>query len=123
MTFYEIIDGLIDAGDSLLDEHERVPADRRNDKNYTDARAEIHQELSSVEDVETGCYHESAHFAYSVFLGFKLKKDITHFRIVGPTIKYHPSTDAGPESYEPTPMAVKAPGLPLPYNIESLENL
>lgn len=123
MTFYEIIDGLIDFGDSLLDEHERVPSDKRNDKNYTDARAEIHQELANVEDVETGCYHESAHFAYSMFLGFKLKKDVTHFRIVGPTIKLHPPTNTEPEWYEPTSMAIKTPGLPLSYNIESLEEL
>jgi hypothetical protein len=69
MTFYEIIDGLIDAGDLLLNEQERVPSGKRSDKNYTDARDTIHQELSSVQDVEAGCYHESAHFVYSTFFG------------------------------------------------------
>jgi hypothetical protein len=123
MTFYEIIDRLIDAGDSLLDEPERVPADKRSDKNYIDARDEIHQELSSAEAVEAACYHESGHFAYSVILGFKLEKDTTHFRIIGPTIKYHPPTDTEPEWYEPTPTATRTPGLPLPYNNESLEEL
>jgi hypothetical protein len=121
VTHHEIIDGLIDAGDALLDEQERVPADKRSDKNYTDARTVIHQELSNAEAVEAACYHESGHFAYSVFLGFKLEKDVTHFRIIGPTIKYHPPTDTEPERYEPTPTAIKTPGLPLPCDNESLE--
>jgi hypothetical protein len=123
MTFYETIDALIDAGDLLLSEKERVPVDKRSVKGYTYARALIHQELSSFEDVEAACYHESAHFVYSTFLGFKLKKDVTLFQIIGPTIKYHPRIDPYPEWYEPTPTAVQTPGLPLPYDNESLEEL
>jgi hypothetical protein len=123
MTFYEIIDGLIDAGDLLITESERVPADKRSNKDYEDARDMIHQELSDVEDVTTACYHESAHYAYSVFLGYKLKRDVTHFKVVGPSIKFHSPTDTEPEWYEPTPTAVSAPGLQLPYDSESLEEL
>jgi hypothetical protein len=123
MTFSEAIDALIDAGDLLLSEPDRVPLDKRGDKKYSNARATIHQELSSIEDVEAACYHESAHFVYSTFLGFKLKKDVTLFRIIGPTIKYHPRNDPYPEWYEPTPTAVQTPGLPLPYDNESLEEL
>src|SRR5258708_1109945 len=100
MTFYEIIDGLIDAGDLLLNKQERVPGGKGSDKDYTDVRAVIHQELSSVEDVETACYHESAHFIYSTLLGFKLQKDVTYFRVIGPTIKYHPPNGTNPEWYE-----------------------
>jgi hypothetical protein len=123
VTFYEAIDALIDAGDLLLSEKERVPLDKRSVKGYTYARALIHQELSRFEDVEAACYHESAHFVYSTFLGFKLKKDVTLFQIIGPTIKYHPRIDPYPEWYEPTPTAVQTAGLPLPYDNESLEEL
>src|SRR6266481_4296666 len=108
MAFFEIIDSLIDVTG--------VPKCKRNGEQYEAACKEIHDDLSDVGDVEATCYHESAHFVYATFLGYKLKKDTSAFKIIGPRIEYHPATNAKPEWYEPTTSALKAPGLQsLPY--------
>jgi hypothetical protein len=121
MTFFEVIEHLIDAGDLQLEEHERVPSNERDRPQYKEARDVIHSEFANFEAVEAACYHESSHFVYATLLAFELGKDPTTFRVVGPTIKYHPLADTASEKYEPTPTALKAPGLPLPNNSKSLE--
>jgi len=115
MTFSEIIDSLIDTVD--------VPEGKRNGEGYESARKEIHDDLSDVGDVEAACYHESAHFVYATFLGYRHKKDTSAFRVMGPKIEYHAPTDIEPEWYESTSSWLKAPGLSLPYTNESMEEL
>jgi hypothetical protein len=103
MTFYEIIDSLIDVN--------AVPEKKRSGEGYGDARKEIHDNLVTIEDVTAACYHEAAHLIYATNLGFALKADVSGFQILGPHIKYYPATDDKAEWYEPTTMAISTPGL------------
>ncbi len=89
MTFYEIINGLVDAGDKVL-------ADRRSGDDYTTARKRIHDELASPHDVEVACYHEAGHWVYSL-------------PVIGPRIEYYPATNGKPEKYNATPTGLESP--------------
>jgi hypothetical protein len=108
MTIYEIIDGLIDEGDSLLDESARVPMDERNDNFYKEARKHIHEHLPTKEAIELVCYHETGHYFAAVEAATQLRLDSSQFKIVGPSIRYNPKVF---ECYNPTSMGLFAPGL------------
>jgi hypothetical protein len=104
MTFYEIIDGLIDAGDE-------VPAVKRNGDGYAAARKLIHDELASPHDVEVACYHEAGHWAVAVASADQLEADGSLFEVCGPRIKYYYPVDGKPERYEATPTGLKMVGM------------
>ena len=94
MTFFEIIDSLIDVTD--------VPLCKQNGEGYESARKVIHEELSSVKDVEVACHHEAGHWAVAVASADQLEADGSLFEVGGPRIKYHYPVDGKPEHYEPT---------------------
>ena len=97
MTFFEIIDNLIDVTG--------VPVLKQNGEQYEDARKLIHTELSTVEGVEIACYHEAGHWAQAVLA---LGADGSLFEVVGPRIKYDESKK---NPYDPTPTGLSLPGL------------
>jgi hypothetical protein len=103
MTFYEIIDGLINV--------DAVPESNRRGKGYDDARKEIHEEISVPNDVQAVCYHEAAHWIYAEFLGFELElseDDLALIKPVGLRITYYPSDDK-PGRYEAIVSAIAIP--------------
>jgi hypothetical protein len=107
MTFYDVIDGLIDAGD-------KVPAVKRNGDDYTTARKIIHDELASQHDVEVGCFHEAGHWAYSLPV-VKLSGGNTKLlKVIGPRIKYHPATNDKSQKYDATPTGLESPKIDRP---------
>ena len=73
MTLYEIIDALIDEGDSLLDESARVPMDGRNDNFYKKARKHIHEHLPTKEAIELVCCHEVGHYFAAIEAATQLR--------------------------------------------------
>jgi hypothetical protein len=103
VNFYDTIESLINV--------DLVPEKKRIGENYEAARNEIHEELSTPEDVEAVCYHEAAHWIYAEFLGFELElseDDLALIKPVGPRITYHPSDDK-PERYEAIVSAMAVP--------------
>src|SRR6266702_4694249 len=107
MTFYEIIDGLIDAGD-------KVQADKRSGDGYATARQRIHEELASSHDVEVACYHEAGHWAYSLPVVKLSVGNLKLLRVIGPRIKYYAATDGRPEKYDATPTGLESPKIQRP---------
>lgn len=101
MTFYEMIDRLIDLTE--------VPEDKRRGEGYESARRLIHEELANVMDVDVACHHEAAHWAEAVLVAnqFGIGIDGSLFKVVGPSITYDPSKD----TYEPTPTGLKMIGM------------
>jgi hypothetical protein len=98
MTFLEMMDRLIDVTE--------VPEDKRCGEGYESARRSIHEELSNALDVDVACHHEAAHWAEAVLAADQLGMDGSMFEVVGPSIKYDPSTD----TYEPTSTGLKMIG-------------
>lgn len=103
MTFYETIDSLIDVTS--------VPVDKRCGEGYDDARKEIHDNLTTTEDVTAVCYHEAGHLIYANLVGFKYMVNTSDFRIVGPQITYLAAAGDRPERYESTSTAIRTPRL------------
>jgi hypothetical protein len=99
MTFYEIIDSLIDVTG--------VPKCQQKGEGYESARKSIHDEFATVEDVEIGCYHEAGHWAFAVLVANQLGVDGSLFDVVGPRIKY----DAKTNLYDATPTGLSLPGM------------
>jgi hypothetical protein len=115
-TFYEIIDGLINV--------EQVPVDKRSGDGYVAARKLIHDELSSEHDVEVACYHEAAHWTYSIPVIKLSVGDQRLLKVVGPRIEYYPATNDRPEKYDPIPMGLQSPHIdPRDYSDRLLELL
>src|SRR6266851_4451526 len=117
MTFYEIIDSLIDVTG--------VPVDKRCGEGYEAARKEIHDNLATIEDVTAVCYHEAGHLIYANLVGFKYNVNTADFRIVGPQIEYHEATNSEPAWYESTSTAIRSTGLraKIPHTNEGLLDL
>jgi hypothetical protein len=101
MTLHEIIDSLIDVTG--------VPLLKQQGKKYEDARKEIHDNLTTIEDVTAACYHEAGHLIYANLVGFKYNVNTTDFKILGPRIKY--VEENGVDCYDATPTAIDCPGL------------
>jgi hypothetical protein len=99
MTFYEMIDRLIDVTE--------VPENKHSGEGYESARRLIHEELTNVKDVDVGCHHEAAHWSEAVLAANQLGVDVSLFKVVGPRITYDASRDA----YEPTPTGLKMIGM------------
>lgn len=117
MTFWEIIDRLIDDGD-------QVPLINRKGNGYEAARKLIHDELSSEHAVEVACYHEAAHWVYSIPIIKLSGGDFTLLKVVGPRIDYYPAANGKPEKYEPTPTGLQSPRIdPRNYSNRLLELL
>jgi hypothetical protein len=117
MTFYETIENLIDVVG--------VPAGKRSGAGYDAARKEIHDNLTTIEDVTAVCYHEAGHLIHANLVGFKYGVSTTNFRIVGPLIEYHEATNDKAAWYESTSSAIRTPGLQavIPSTNEGLQDL
>jgi hypothetical protein len=100
MTFSEIIYNLIDVTN--------VPESKRSGVEYEAARNLIHEELSTVEDVEIACYHEAGHWAFAVLVANQLGVNGSLFDVVGPRIKYN---ETAKKPYDPTPTGLSLPGM------------
>jgi hypothetical protein len=101
MTVHEIIDGMIDVRD--------VPPEKREGSEYEAARKQIHDELSTIRDVEAACYHEAGHWAYAVVAANQFGVDGSLFQVVGPRIRYDASDKNYP--YDATPTALRLVGM------------
>jgi hypothetical protein len=102
VTFYEIIDGLIDAGD-------KVPPVKRNGDGYAAARKLIHDELASPHDVEVACFHEAGHWAYYLPVVRQSGGNDKLLKVIGPRIEYYPAAKGKPEKYDATPTGLESP--------------
>jgi hypothetical protein len=120
MTFYDIIDSLIDLSKVDKDKqkgdgYEAAPQwsgqKRPTVVRSKAARREIHDNLTTIEDVTAACYHEAGHLIYANLIGFKYAVNTAGFRILGPQIEYHEATNIKPARYEGTPTAICCPGL------------
>lgn len=97
MTLYETIDSLIDVTN--------VPEEKRQDKQYELARKAIHDELSSVENIEIACYHEAGHWSEAVLAAHYLGANPQQVHVIGPTIGYKQG------KYDPIPTGLKIHGV------------
>jgi hypothetical protein len=101
MTFYEIIDALIDVS--------QIPPEKQKGEGYGSARKLIHDEFATAEDVEVGCYHEAGHWAYSLPVVKLSGGNIKLLKVIGPRIEYYPAANGKPEKYDPTPTGLESP--------------